>query len=98
MWRTTGSGEDGTLIEVQEFHKMGGKFTLSDDSHGVDQLCTHYEQALDCVERAGISELVYFTKRGSDGATISDQVSTQSVTISAVRGRLLQYKAPQSKP
>lgn len=36
---------------------MGGRFTLSDDSHGIEQVGLNYEKVLACVERAGITEL-----------------------------------------
>ena len=36
---------------------MGGRFTLSDDSHGIEQVGLNYATTLKCVERAGITEL-----------------------------------------
>ncbi|GAM82400.1 hypothetical protein ANO11243_003790 [Dothideomycetidae sp. 11243] len=67
---------------MQEWASMGGKLTLSDDSHGVDQLCTHYTQALDCVKKAGIKELSYLVASEERALTI------QSVDIEQVRERL----------
>lgn len=36
---------------------MGGCFTLSDDSHGVEQVGLNFHKVLNCVKRAGITEL-----------------------------------------
>jgi histidinol-phosphatase (PHP family) len=44
---------------LQAFLAMGGKFTLSDDSHGIDQVGLNYRKTLDCVKRAGIGNLYY---------------------------------------
>lgn len=38
---------------------MGGRFTLSDDSHGIDQVGLNYSKVLECVKRAGITEIMY---------------------------------------
>ncbi|KAF2150151.1 histidinol phosphate phosphatase H [Myriangium duriaei CBS 260.36] len=48
------------IMEV--WSEMGGRLTLSDDSHGVEQLCTNYAKALDCVGKAGIGSLWYAEK------------------------------------
>lgn len=48
------------LTAVQKFLDMGGRFTLSCDSHGVEQVGLNYAKALERnVLRAGISELYY---------------------------------------
>ena len=36
---------------------MGGRFTLSDDSHGVEHVGLNYKKVLTCIERAEITEL-----------------------------------------
>lgn len=54
---------------MQEWTSMGGKLTLSDDSHGVDQLCTNYSRALECVEHAGVKELWFFKRTTSGEAS-----------------------------
>lgn len=38
---------------------MGGRFTLSDDSHGIEQVGLNYVKTLACVQEAGITELCY---------------------------------------
>lgn len=37
--------------------KMGGKFTMSDDSHGIAQVATNYSRALDYLEGLGVKEV-----------------------------------------
>lgn len=37
----------------------GGRFVLSDDSHGVDQVALNFHRVLDFLDRAGISTLHY---------------------------------------
>lgn len=46
--------------------KHGGRFTLSDDSHGVEQVGLNYGKVLEFVEKAGINE-IYFLDRGRPG-------------------------------
>ncbi|KAK4989396.1 hypothetical protein LTR50_003272 [Elasticomyces elasticus] len=43
------------------FLHMGGRFTLSDDSHGVEQVGLNYHRVLEAVRRAGISEIYVLT-------------------------------------
>lgn len=38
---------------------MGGRFTLSDDSHGVAQVGLNYNKVLGCIRKAGINELYF---------------------------------------
>ncbi|KAK3687365.1 Polymerase/histidinol phosphatase-like protein [Podospora appendiculata] len=42
---------------AEEFLKMGGKFTFSDDSHGTAQVATNYARGLDYLESLGVTEL-----------------------------------------
>lgn len=59
-----GLGEPYPKAEICEaFLRRGGRFTLSDDCHGVEQVGTNYEGVLEFVEKAGIRE-VYFLERG----------------------------------
>lgn len=38
---------------------MGGRFCMSDDSHGIDQVGFGYRQVLDFVTQTGITDLHY---------------------------------------
>lgn len=52
---------------------MGGRFTFSCDSHGVEQVGLNYAKALERnVSRAGITELVYLAPT-SDKSGLHDQ-------------------------
>ncbi|KAI1081671.1 histidinol phosphate phosphatase H [Whalleya microplaca] len=42
---------------AEEWLKMGGKFTLSDDSHGIAQLGTNYGRALDYLTSLGVQSV-----------------------------------------
>lgn len=41
----------------QEFLELGGRFALSDDSHGVDQVGLNYQRVLESVRKAGIADI-----------------------------------------
>jgi len=47
--------------------KMQGRFVLSDDSHGVDQIGTNYGKALEFIKTTGIQEIYRFGKGSSEG-------------------------------
>lgn len=57
---------DGSVLTFswQAFLEMGGRFTLSDDSHGVEQVGTNYERVLQFVEETGIKEVHFFGRGG----------------------------------
>ncbi|KAK9776834.1 putative Histidinol phosphate phosphatase HisJ family protein [Seiridium cardinale] len=42
---------------AEEWLRIGGKFTLSDDSHGIEQLGTNYMRGLAYLESLGVSEV-----------------------------------------
>lgn len=69
----------------QAFLEMGGRFTLSDDSHGVEQVGTNYERVLQFVEETGIKE-VHFLERG--GVAFDQRfpnVSMSSVSLAELK-------------
>lgn len=49
---------------TQEWIKMGGKFTFSDDSHGIAQVATNYARTITYLESLGVKE-VWTLKRSS---------------------------------
>lgn len=66
--------------------KLGGRFTLSDDSHGVEQVGLNYEKVLEFVESCGIKEL-HFLERG--GVAFDDRfpgVSVSSASLADLKG------------
>ena len=70
----------------EEFMKMGGKFTLSDDSHGLAQVGTNFVRAFEYLESLGVKEL--FLLEG-DGANLDAKskraLSTRSVALSSMK-------------
>lgn len=47
------------LPVCQLFLSLGGRFALSDDSHGIEHVGTNYHRMLEFVKKAGISEIYY---------------------------------------
>ncbi|KAG7007851.1 histidinol-phosphatase [Physcia stellaris] len=54
--------------KAEEFLAKGGRFTLSDDSHGVDQVGSFYDRLLRFVKDTGIRDVVVFQQ----GSTTRD--------------------------
>lgn len=46
---------------------MGGKFTMSDDSHGIAQVATNYSRALTYLESLGVKEVWTFRRSPHPG-------------------------------
>lgn len=67
----------------QEYLKLSGKLTLSDDSHGIAQVGTHFSQAVSYLETLGVEELWLLEK-------ISEQedLSLRSVSLESVKASL----------
>ncbi|ROV94355.1 hypothetical protein VPNG_09385 [Cytospora leucostoma] len=42
---------------AEEWLSIGGRFTMSDDSHGIAQVATNYTRALDYLESLGVTEV-----------------------------------------
>lgn len=74
--------------QIQAFLEIGGRFTLSDDSHGVDQVGLNYHKTIDCVERAGITELYCLAPALKSETPVSDHfasVQWRSVPITDLK-------------
>lgn len=65
---------------------MGGRFCLSDDSHGIDQVGYGYREVLEFVDRTGITTLHYLDI--SKGEDVPDsrfpETTIQSVSVHEV--------------
>jgi len=46
--------------------KHGGKFGLSDDSHGKHAVGVNYDRLADYLEMSGITEIYYLARHGRD--------------------------------
>lgn len=73
---------------AEEWLKMGGKFTMSDDSHGIAQVATNYSRALDYLESLGVTEVWTFKREGSQNDKKSE-LKEVSVTLEQFRKSLL---------
>lgn len=68
----------GTDKLCKEWLKMGGKFTFSDDSHGIAQVATNYARTVTYLESLGVKEVWTFRRKphpdleGNSRATIED--------------------------
>lgn len=68
----------------QEFMKLGGRFTLSDDSHGTDQVATNYGKVLAFIEKTGIPE-VYCVTAGHSNDFAAASKSARKVSLSELK-------------
>ncbi|KAL8799852.1 MAG: hypothetical protein Q9182_005601 [Xanthomendoza sp. 2 TL-2023] len=66
----------------KEFLDLGGSFTISDDSHGVDQIGCRYRELLDFAKEVGILQITYFEKGPSNRDVRFPSVITKSISIS----------------
>jgi len=67
----------------REFLKMGGKLTLSDDSHGTAHVGTNYLRAIEYLETLGVKEL--FTLDANRHIAAQRNLSIRSVSLSSVK-------------
>ncbi|KAK3954255.1 Polymerase/histidinol phosphatase-like protein [Pseudoneurospora amorphoporcata] len=72
---------------AEEWIKMGGKFTFSDDSHGIAQVATNYTRGLDYLESLGVTELWTLERvphPGTEG-DVKSELRDKAVTIAEFR-------------
>jgi histidinol-phosphatase (PHP family) len=82
--------QDKVLIERgQEFMARGGRFCLSDDSHGLDQVGLNYHRVLEFVDKVGISTLHYLDLADGEADTPVDprfpRTVVRSVAVNEVK-------------
>jgi len=72
---------------AEEWIKMGGKFTMSDDSHGIAQVATNYERGLAYLESLGVTELWTLKRKTHPGITegVRGEVEEVAVPLTAFR-------------
>ena len=52
---------------MQEWLNMGGKFTFSDDSHGITQIATNYARTVAYLDSLGVKEVWTFQRKPHPG-------------------------------
>ncbi|KAL2255621.1 hypothetical protein VTK26DRAFT_2995 [Humicola hyalothermophila] len=72
---------------AREWVAMGGRFTMSDDSHGIAQVATNYHRGLDYLEGLGVKEVWTLERRGV-GEGGKAEVVEKSVSIEEFRASL----------
>ncbi|KAJ5617552.1 hypothetical protein N7537_002666 [Penicillium hordei] len=77
----------------KEFVARKGRFCLSDDSHGVEQVALNFRPVLDFLDRAGISTLHYLQLEASVSSPVPDArfPKTQIVEISVEEVRKMAF-------
>lgn len=51
---------------AEEWLRLGGRFTMSDDSHGIAQVATNYHRGIDFLESLGVGEVWTLERAGGD--------------------------------
>ncbi|KKP02604.1 histidinol-phosphatase (PHP family) [Trichoderma harzianum] len=76
----------GRIIS-EEWLKLGGKFTLSDDSHGIAQVATNYSRALTFLESLGVKHVWTFERKNHPeaGETTKAELIDMGVPLSEFR-------------
>lgn len=60
---------------------MGGKFTMSDDSHGIAQVATNYSRAITYLESLGVKEVWTFQRTPHPGTGEPTKASLEDVSV-----------------
>ncbi|KAL1848736.1 hypothetical protein Daus18300_013490 [Diaporthe australafricana] len=78
---------------AEEWLRMGGKFTMSDDSHGIAQVATNYLRALDYLESLGVTEVWTLEREplsdAQEGGGKKAMLKEKTVTLTEFRECLL---------
>ncbi|KAF7869808.1 hypothetical protein EAF04_004592 [Stromatinia cepivora] len=70
----------------ETFRRLGGKFTLSDDSHGIGHVGTNFVKAIEYLESLQVEELYTFERNTGAGSNKVTKVLTlKSVFVSRVK-------------
>jgi hypothetical protein len=68
---------------------MGGKFTLSDDSHCVGHVCTNYAQTMDFLEGLGVKEVYVLERHEDSSSSQKSELVCVPVELSVVKAGLV---------
>ncbi|KAH7143841.1 Polymerase/histidinol phosphatase-like protein [Dactylonectria macrodidyma] len=70
----------GRLI-AEEWLKMGGKFTFSDDSHGIAQVATNYARTVTYLESLGVQEVWTYRRKPHPGLEGNNRATIEEVGV-----------------
>lgn len=73
---------------AEEWVRMGGRFTFSDDSHGIAQVGTNYWRGLQYLEGLGVRELWTLERLPGKGEGEKGELIEKSVSIEEFRASL----------
>lgn len=65
----------------EEWLKMGGKFTFSDDSHGIAQVATNYVRAVTYLESLGVQEVWTYQRKPHPGLEGNNRATIEEVGV-----------------
>ncbi|KAF5018575.1 hypothetical protein F66182_9432 [Fusarium sp. NRRL 66182] len=68
-------------IIAEEWIKMGGKFTFSDDSHGIAQVATNYAQAVTYLESLGVKQVWSLKRAPHPGVEGTTRATVEQVSV-----------------
>lgn len=64
---------------------MGGNFTVSDDSHGIDQIGSSYRELLRFAQEVGITHFTYFEKGSPTKDSRFPDIAIRTTALSQVQ-------------
>ncbi|KAF7555817.1 hypothetical protein G7Z17_g1871 [Cylindrodendrum hubeiense] len=65
----------------EEWLKMGGKFTFSDDSHGIAQVATNYARTVTYLESLGVKEVWTYERKPHPGLEGNNRATIQEIGV-----------------
>lgn len=65
----------------QEWLSMGGKFTLSDDSHGIEQVATNYSRTIAYLQSLGVQQVWTLRRKAQPRSDSSSKAELEEVGI-----------------
>jgi histidinol-phosphatase (PHP family) len=70
------------LLTPKAYRDMGGRFTLSDDAHGVAQVGLNYQSTKTYLEQLGVEELYLLEEAEQKGSPLQlTRVSLNSIIV-----------------
>ncbi|KAL7800170.1 histidinol phosphate phosphatase H [Trichoderma ceciliae] len=66
----------------EQWLQLGGRFTMSDDSHGIVQVATNYRRAITFLESLGVEQVWTFQRQDHPGAGEATKARLDDVSVS----------------